>query len=157
MEDIINAVIAEVEAFAQTQSEDGGCADILQLNAVYFGDPGIVPVRMYPCAMVDASSETPISESTGHDRRKLSLIVSLNIDAREYFDKDADEALGDRALVRASFALGRWFRRREARTLGGLVLDTKVEDIDFTPIQRGPVITKSSRTTLVIDRTYPRA
>jgi hypothetical protein len=153
-EDIIDFIVDEVKACAQTLFDDGGFADVLDLKTVYFGDPGVIPARLYPACTVDLRSDEGAGESTGTDKHSFPIAVSLHIDAREYFEKDSDEATGDRALVRATFALSRWFKRRDKRTLDGRVLDIDVTDSQFTPDARGNVIVKTSQTILVVKKNY---
>ena len=154
LEDILDLIVEEVKQCAQTLDEDGGFADVLELKAVYFGDPGIIPGRLYPAATVDVRSDDADGESTGYDRHKFPVAISLLIDAREYFEKDEDEATGDRALVRATFNLSRWFRRRDKRILDGAVLDIKVSDSQYSPDVRGNVVVKASQTILVVYKNY---
>ena len=153
-ENIIDALIEEIKECAQVLEADGGFADVLELKVVYFGDPGIIPQSLYPAATVDLRTDQYDGESTGTDKHSFPVAVSLHIDAREYFEKDADEATGDRALVRATFNLSRWFKRRDKRTLGGKVLDIKVEDSQYSPDVRGNVVVKTSQTILVVYKNY---
>lgn len=153
-EDIIDFIVDEVKECAQTLASDGGFADVLELKAVYFGDPGVIPGRLYPACTVDLRADEYEGESTGTDKHHFPVSVSLHIDAREYFEKDADEATGDRALVRATFNLSRWFKRRDKRTLDGRVLDIKVEDSQYSPDVRGNVVVKTSQTILVVYKNY---
>lgn len=153
-EDIIDMIVDEVKTCAQTLYADGGFADVLELKSVYFGDPGIIPGRLYPAATVDIRTDEEAGESTGTDKHKFPIAVSLHIDAREYFEKDSDEATGDRALVRATFSLSRWFKRRDKRTLDGRVLDIEVTDSQYSPDVRGNVVVKTSQTMLVVHKNY---
>ena len=160
MEQVIDRVIVEVKALTELPASEGGIADILPLKAVYFGDPGIMPVSLYPNVCVGPSDDDDSEggETTGSDQRTLSIDIILNLDARDYFDTDEEEASGDRALVQAASAIGRWFRRRDKRQLDGLagVRDVTVAGTQYRPMQRGQVITKSSRTTLHVTKNYLR-
>ena len=159
MESVIDKVILDIGLMAATLESDGGFEESLPLKAVYFGDPGVIPGSLYPCATVEAISNTSDSESTGFDKRDLVVAITLHIDAREFFDSAADEATGDRALVRASFQVEKWFRRRAKRTLDGLqgVNNVSVQGTAYPrPQYRRPVITKSSRTTLLVRKSYAR-
>lgn len=158
MEDVVDRLVEEVKALAETPAAEGGFAEALPLKAVYFGDPGIIPASLYPCATVDPVMDSEEDETTGADRRELMVEIGLHIDARDYFERDADEASGDRALVQATFALGRWFRRRSKRSLDGLtgVINVRVGDAQYRASARGSVITKSSKTTLRIRKGYAR-
>lgn len=153
-ESIVDLVVAEVKEMAQTPQEEGGIAGVLDLQSVYFGDPGVIPGRLYPSCTVDLRDDSPDGETTGWDKHRLQVAVSFHIDAREYFEKDADEAVGDRALVRATFQLARWFRRRAKRTLDGAVMDIEVQESQFAPDARGNVVVKTSQTMLVVKKNY---
>lgn len=159
MESIIDKLISDIAQMAETPEADGGFQESLPLKAVYFGDPGVIPGSLYPCATVEAVTNESDSESTGFDKRDLVVAITLHIDAREFFDSAADEATGDRALVSASFQVEKWFRRRTKRTLDGLegVNNVSVQGTSYQrPQYRGPVITKSSRTTLLVRKSYAR-
>lgn len=158
MEEVIDKLISEVHVLSETSLSEGGFAEVLPLKAVFFGDPGMIPASLYPCATVEAVLDRSAEETTGADRRDLDIAIGLHIDAREYFDKEVDEASGDRALVEATHALVRWFRRRSKRTLDSQegVINVQVEDTQYRAYARGQVITKSSRTTLRIHKAYAR-
>jgi hypothetical protein len=157
MEKVTDKIISEVQALSEMSLEDGGFAESLPLKAVYFGDPGLIPQSLYPCATVEPLVTDPEHQTTGADFDELSVVITLHIDARDYFDHNADEAIGDRALVVASGALRRWFRRRSKRTLDGDVTSLEVRGTAYPrPMVRGSVITKSSRTTLVVEKGYAR-
>lgn len=158
MEDVTDKIIEEVKTLSQMTAVEGGFSDIVSLQAVYFGDPGLVPVSMYPCVTVEPEDEDTDEETTGYDKRTLRVSVSVHIDAREYFEASEEEASGDRQLVQATSAIGAWFRRRSKRTLDGMagVHNLSVESVAYRVQARGPVITKTSRTTLVINRSYAR-
>lgn len=156
MESVIDKIIEEVAIVNSLEQSEGGISDLLDLQAIYFGDPGIIPASLYPCVTVSPDLDDPEGETTGYDKRALRIHLSLHIDARQYFDANADEAMGDRMLVQATFALTRWFRRRSKRTLDGLVIDTSVQDTTYRQLQRGNIPAKSSRTTLVVQKTYAR-
>jgi hypothetical protein len=157
MEAVVDAIIGQVEAFLQAPVDVGGLDGKLDIKAIYFGDPGVLPVSNFPCVTVEPESNRPVGESTGFDKRELTVYVGIHIDAREYYDTDADEATGDRMLVEASEALSTWFRKREVRQLDGTVQDLSVQETVYQPIRRGPsIISKSSRTTFAIRKQYLR-
>lgn len=158
MEEIIDKLIAEVGLWSQADVADGGIADFITINSVYFGDPGILPVYSYPAVTVQAAQDQPESETTGYENFDHSLIISILIDAREFFDASVEEATGDRQLVKAASSLRRWLRRDSNRTLDSLsgVRQLKVETTDYVPEVRGEVITKSAQLTLVVNKQYQR-
>lgn len=158
MEDLIDKIIAEITSLSEKTAAEGGIADYLELRAVYFGDPGIIPQSLYPCCTVEAVDDDPDSETTSADRRDHRIVVSLHIDARNYFDSGVDEATGDRMLVQATSVIRDWFRRRSKRTLDGMtgVHDLSVGNVAYRVQNREPVITKTSRISLGISRSYAR-
>lgn len=156
MEEVVDRLIEEVSALNDIPSAQGGLADLLPLKAVYFGDPGVIPASLYPCVTIGPQMDAPTGGSTGYDTRDLRIELQVLIDARQYFDSNADEALGDRMLVQATFALTRWFQRRTKRTLDGTVQNLAVGDTDYRVQERGNVVSKSSRTLLIARKTYAR-
>lgn len=156
MEEVVDKIIEEIASLNDLAQSEGGLADLLPLKAVYFGDPGVIPASLYPCITVGPQTDAPNGGSTGYDTRDLRIELQVLIDARQYFDSDADEALGDRMLVQATFAVTRWFQRRSKRTLDGTVQNLTVGDTDYRAQMRGNVVSKSSRTTLTVRKTYAR-
>lgn len=156
MEALIDKLIEEVTAFVNAPTAEGGIADDLEIRAIYFGDPGVIPVSLYPCVTVEPEMDDPDSETTGYDTRELRVVISFHIDARNYFDVDADEAMGDRLLVRAALALRAWFSRRSKRTMQDHWRDIKVLDTEYRARNRETVVAKSARTTLLVTKNYIR-
>lgn len=158
MEDLIDRIIAEITEMSQRTSDEGGLSDILDLRAVYWGDPGLIPQSLYPCVTVEPVDDDPQSETTASDKRIHRIVVSLHIDARAYFDSSVDEATGDRTLVVAAAKVMDWFRRRSKRTLDGMtgVHNVTVGSVAYRAQERGPVITKTSRISLGVSRSYAR-
>lgn len=156
METTIDKIISEVKLWSQADSADGGIADDLTLNSIYFGDPGILPAYAYPAVTVQGTVDETESETTGWEAVDLTVVVSILIDAREFFDVSVEEATGDRNLVKAASSLRRWLRRDSNRSLDGTVRQLKVLTTDYAPEVRGEVITKSAQLTLVINKQYQR-
>jgi hypothetical protein len=154
MEDIIDKIIAEIEWLSGNTVEDGGFGEEFELKAVYFGDPGIIPQSLYPCAVVVPDVTDPTSQSTGWDQRTIDIDIGLLLDAREYFDASVDEANGDRMLVRASEVLAAHFQRRSKVTLDNMngVVRLAVGATTYRVQERGGVIAKASRTVLTVQR-----
>lgn len=158
MEAVVDKIVAELEAFVATNAVDGGCADILTVEAVYFGDPGVIPVQSYPCFVTQPVRDVPVSETTGYEVRDLEVMVTLLIDAREYFEADTLEAMGDRKMVQVMENLRRWFRRDSNRSLDGLagVREVRVSATDYMVQVRGSVIAKSAQITLMVNQQRQR-
>lgn len=156
METITDKLISEVDAWKDAMASDGGVADVLPIASVYFGDPGVLPTYAYPAVTVLGTRDAPESETTGYEVVDLTFLVSIMIDAREFFNASVEEATGDRMLVRAASSLRRWLRRESNRTLDGTVRDVKVLTTQYAPEVRGEVIVKSAQLTLVVQTQYPR-
>lgn len=156
MEAVIDKLISEVTLWKDAKEEDGGVADVLDIKSIYFGDPGVLPVYNYPAVTVQATRDVPESETTGAEMRDLTILVTIMIDAREFFDATVEEATGDRDLIRAAGSLRRWLRRDSNRSLDGTVRQLKVLTTDYVPEVRGEIITKSAQLTLVVNKQYQR-
>lgn len=158
MEAVTDKIIAEVTLWSQTVEADGGAADVLPLNSIYFGDPGVLPVFAYPAVTVQGTTDIPESETTGYEVRDLTVLVSILIDARDFFDSSVEEATGDRVLTRAAASLRRWLRRESNRQLDGLegVREVKVLSTEYVPQVRGEAVVKAAQLTLVINKQYQR-
>lgn len=158
MEAVIDKIVSELEAFKDALSADGGCADIMTIEAVYFGDPGVIPVDSYPCFLVQPVRDRPDIETTGYEVRDLEILVSLLIDAREFFDATPLEANGDRQMVQVIERVRRWFRRDSNRSLDGLegVREVKATAADYNVQVRGAVIAKAAQVTLIVNQQRPR-
>jgi hypothetical protein len=156
MEEVTDKIISEVKLWMAADQADGGIADLFTINSVYFGDPGVLPVYAYPAVTVQGTRDTPQSETTGAEMRDLTILVSIMIDAREFFAASVEEATGDRDLTRAAGSLRRWLRRDSNRSLDGTVRQLKVLTTDYVPEVRGEIITKSAQLTLVVNKQYQR-
>lgn len=158
MEEVVDKLVAEVTLWSGTQAADGGFADELQFQSVYWGDPGVLPSFSYPGITVQPTNDVPESETTGYEVVDLTIQIGIHIDAREFFDASVEEATGDRTLVRAVSSLRRWLRRKSNRSLDGLagVRELRIVATDYLPEVRGEVITKSAQITLVVNKQYQR-
>ena len=158
MEQVTDKIVSELTAFKNADQADGGCADILTIEAVYFGDPGVIPVNSYPCFTVQPEQDVPVSETTGYEIRDLRLLVTLLIDAREFFDADALEATGDRQMVQTMGLLRAWLRRTANRRLDGLdgVREVRIESTDYLVQVRDSVVAKSAQINMTVNRQYRR-
>lgn len=159
MELVIDKLIAELNTFAETSTSDGGISDIIKIESVYFGDPGIIPVWLYPAFLVQPIRDAPVSETTGYEVRNLEVLISLVIDSREFFEKDVQEAKGDRKLTQAAGAMRQWLRRTANRRLdgeAGNVREVSVADTNYMVEVRGQVIAKSAQLTLTVNKQYDK-
>jgi len=158
MEQVIDKIIEILNTFTTTTAANGGCSNVLQVEAIYFGDPGIIPAQLYHCITVDPVMDTPVSENTGYEIRDHEVQITLLVDSREYFDAGVDEASGDRKMVTVMQALRSYLRQTHNRTLGGLsgVREVVVSETDYMVQVRGSVIAKSARITLAVNKQYSR-
>src|SRR5688572_1667951 len=120
MEDVIDAIISEIQQMNELDTEDGGIADFLHLNDVKFDDPGLVLVDEYPYAFVAPVTDDTERETmglAGTDRRRLYINVVFVINSADFFDALVSEASGSRELIRASSQLRGWLRRFSKRNL----------------------------------------
>ncbi len=156
MEEIVDRLIEEIKTLTSLTRADGGLADVLEVKSVYFGDPGIIPQSLMPCVMVEPIAESPNGETTSYDKRFMEINILLMLDAREYFEVDAEEAMGDRKLVQSAALVSRYFRSQDKRQLGGLVNDIMVNDTTYDIQDRGNAIVKTARVNLQIMKAFTR-
>lgn len=156
MEAVTDKIISEIKLWSEAAEADGGIAELFTVKSIYFGDPGVLPSFAYPAVTVQGTRDVPQSETTGYEVVDLTILVSIMIDAREFFNASVDEATGDRDLMKAAASLRRWLRRESNRTLDGTVRDVKVLITDYMPEIRGEVIVKSAQLTLVVNKQYQR-
>lgn len=159
MEQVVDKLRNELTVLSETPVSDGGIAEILDIQSVYFGDPGIIPVWLYPSIMIQPIRDAPVSETTGYEVRNLEVLISLIIDSREFFEKDVEEAKGDRKLTQAAMAMRKWLRRTANRRLdgeAGNVREVAVDATNYMVEVRGSVIAKSAQLTLTVNKQYQR-
>jgi hypothetical protein len=158
MEEVVDAIVSELELFKDTDSADGGCADILTIEAVYWGDPGIIPVNSYPAFTVQPVRDLPDIETTGYEVRDLEILVTLLIDSRAFWDATVLEATGDRQLVQVMEKVRNWFRTDHNRSLGGLAgtRELSATGTDYMVQVRGSVLAKSAQVTLTVNKQRQR-
>lgn len=151
MEAVVDKIVDELRVFKDDDTD--GSADIMTVEAVYWGDPGVMPVNSYPCFTVQPVRDVPDIETTGYEVRNLEIMISLLIDAREFFDATPDEASGDRQMVQVMERVRNWFRRDSNRSLDGLagVREVKATAAEYNVQVRGGVIAKAAQVTLLVN------
>lgn len=154
MENVVDVIVAELTTFKDTAAADGGCADILNIEAVYWGDPGIIPVNSYPCFTVQPVRDLPDIETTGYEVRDLEVLVTLLVDSREFWDATVLEATGDRQLVQVMEKVRNWFRTDHNRSLSGLLgtREVRASSTDYMVQVRGSVLAKSAQVTFTVNK-----
>lgn len=158
MENVVDAIVAELEVFKDTDSDQGGCSDLIHIEAVYWGDPGIIPVNSYPAFLVQPVRDLPDIETTGYEVRDLEVLVTLVIDSRSYWDATVLEATGDRTMVQVMEKVRNWFRTDHNRQLNGLegTREVKASATDYMVQVRGSVIAKSAQVTFTVNKQRER-
>lgn len=158
MEAVTDKLVSELTQFSQTPAAEGGCKDIMDIQAVYFGDPGVIPVNSYPCFTVQPEQDEPVSETTGYEVRNLRLLITCLIDAREFFNASVLEATGDRQLVQTMGNLRKWLRRTANRRLDGMegVREVAIDSTDYLVQVRDDVVAKSAQINVTVNRHYRR-
>jgi hypothetical protein len=154
VESVVDAIVAELELLKATPSAGGGCSDIMTIEAVYWGDPGIIPVNSYPCFTVQPVQDLPDIETTGYEVRDLQVLITLLIDSRAYWDATVLEATGDRQLVQVMEKVRNWFRTDHNRSLSGLAgtREVRASATDYMVQVRGSVLAKSAQVTLTANK-----
>jgi hypothetical protein len=154
VEQVVDAIIAELQTLVETDSLGGGISDILTVEDIYWGDPGILPVNSYPAFLVQPVRDLPDIETTGYEVRDLEVLVTLLIDSRSYWDASASEATGDRKMTQVMEKVRNWFRTDSNRSLDGLdgVREVVATNTDYMIQVRGSVIAKSAQVTLTINK-----
>lgn len=158
MEQVVDAIVTELTQLKDTPSSLGGCSDIMTIEAVYWGDPGIIPVNSYPCFTVQPVRDLPDIETTGYEVRDLEVLITLLIDSREYWDATVLEATGDRQLVQVMEKVRNWFRTDTNRHLDGLAgtREVSASSTDYMVQVRGSVLAKSAQVTLTVNKQRER-
>lgn len=158
VEEIVDKVIEDLNTIIATSVDDGGIEEIMTVEAVYFGDPGVIPVNSYPCFLVQPVRDVPDIETTGYEVRDLEVLITLLIDAREFFEATPLEASGDRQLVQAIERVRYWFRRDSKRSLDSLtgVREVKATAAEYNVQVRGGVIAKAAQVTLRVNQQRSR-
>lgn len=158
VEAIVEKVVNEVTLFTETPEANGGCSDIIPVAAIYWGDPGILPVNAYPALTVQPIRELEDIETTGYEVLDLEILLTLLVDSRDYWDADVLEASGDRKMVQVVENLRRWFRKDSNRSLDGMagIREVRTSATDYMVQVRGSVIAKSAQVTLTVNAQYQR-
>jgi hypothetical protein len=158
VEDIVDAIVAELELLKDATFADGGCSDILTIEAVYWGDPGIIPVNAYPCFTVQPVRDLPDIETTGYEVVNFEVLITLLIDSREFWNASVLEATGDRQMVKVMKNVRNWFRTDHNRSLRGQdgVREVKASGTDYMVQRRDSVVAKSAQVTLTVNKQRER-
>ena len=159
--EIIDAVVAELQTLADTDYENGGFKDQIQLpQAIWWGNPGILPDHQYPYIYVEPVISDKESETTGTITRRYNVRIVLLVDPRPLFDEtEITETTASREMVRTTENIERHFERTRIRKPNGLAPGTKKVDVrqsEFAEQIRGTYYSLGASTLLEIDATRPR-
>lgn len=158
METLMDKVVAELKEFRDADSSAGGIADIVTVEAVFWGDPVVVSVANYPCFVVEPVSGPANAGGTigrsGLDFNEMSVMVSYLIDYREFFEADPEETSGTRNLVKVGDALHAWMRKSANLLLDDMpgVRSVAVSGVQYIPQPRDMVFAKSAVLTLTVNQ-----
>jgi len=158
VEEIVDAIVEELNTFATTSDGDGGLLGLFEIQTVYFGDPGILIQRDYPLFIVSPEEDTPVSETTGYYVRDSEVSITLIADVGSSLDGPEFEISGSRMLTHIMDKVRAWFLRQENRTLHHMsgVQNLQVLSTDYYVQQRGPIFVKGAQITLTVRKQYPR-
>jgi len=158
MEDVIDKIAAEVTLFTETPSDNGGCSDLVSIAAIYWGDPGILPVNAYPAFIVQPVQQLEDIETTGYEVLDFEVLVTFLIDSRDYFEASVLDASGDRMMTQVMGRLRKWFRKDSNRSLDGMagIREVKTTTTDYLVQVRGSVVAKSAQITLTVNQQFQR-
>lgn len=159
MEQVIDAIRAELEIFKITPSSEGGIADIVEvLSDVHFDDPIWVMVDDYPFLYVAPAPSEPLMETmglAGYDVRTLNIEVGLVVIATDYFDPSVSEVPASRQLVQVGDRMWKWMRKFSKRKLNmSSVRKVAVSSVDYPPQIRNEMPVRMAVMQLQVDQQY---
>jgi len=155
----VEVVLDKVKSELNDLAANGALHEILEIKDVHFGDPGNIPVHMYPFIVVEPSTDELDSETTGYEIRNLALTITVFIIAPDHYNPDEPEASGDRVLIQAATEIRKWFMRYSNRRLDWMpdvrhvVVPRIVYDI---PPRRGITRVKTATVEMTVQKQYSR-
>jgi hypothetical protein len=163
MEQVIDAVIEQLNQMRVLDRSDGGFADAVELSdAVWWGDPKILPEQAYPFMFVEPVTTVKTSENTGYITRHETVRVGLLVDPRDFFNQASaqdTETPETREMVQTMDAIERWFEKTTLRLPNGITLGSKGLEVGTTSYDtqlRGDYFSSTAMLMLEIDVRYPR-
>lgn len=161
MEQVLDAVKAQLDIIKDIDYEDGGFADQVDLaDDVWFGNPGILPEQQYPYLYVEPVLSVPKDETTGMMRRTLTIRISLLVDPRPYYDQtEIVEQTASREMVRTMTAIESHFEKTALRIPDGLAVNTQRVDVastEYAQQVRGALYSLGASIVLAVDQKRPR-
>lgn len=162
MEEVLDAVIAQLEIMKVTLVADGGLSDEVTFDGdVWFGDPGPIPQDNYPFLYVAPVIDVPNSGTTRDSKRELTIRIGILIDPVGIYEQpDIAELPDSRRVVRIAEKIQRWFEKTSLRTPNGLVPnvteDVVVGNTEYTSQLRGFIQSQGAEVNLTVPVRYPR-
>lgn len=160
MEEVIDAIIAQLNLLKDADYSDGGFRDEIDIEEVWFDDPRILPAESYPFIYVAPGTSRKTNETTQYIDRTLTVTIGLLVDPREFYDSnEVTETTASREMLRTINSIERHFERTSLRVPNGLAENTKgleVGETVYSQQLRGDVYGRSAVVTLEVVKTYPR-
>lgn len=158
MSEVLDWIHGQLIEIVDTPQADGGLAGVIEIQSVQKGDPGWVFSSEYPYLMVQSGAFDSKSETmglTGWDTITQSYLISVMVDATEFFDPDVTGNETEGPLEDAIIVIWRWFRRLGKRKFDGTVAGIRnvtVGSGDFQPNERGEVYASRAFLLLTVER-----
>lgn len=70
-----------------------------KIKAIYIGDPWLIPASSLPCLMIAPDKTESDIADNARDIHTHSIVISLIIDARQYFDATPAQMVGTNFLM----------------------------------------------------------
>lgn len=160
MEEVLDAIIAQLNILKDLDYDEGGFRDEIPLEAVWFDDPRILPAESYPFIYVAPGTSRKTGEDTGSITRTLTIQIGLLVDPRQFYDElEVTEISASREMLRTIDSIERHFERKTLRLPNGLAENTKMLEVGetaYTQQLRGDIYGRSALITLNVDKKYPR-
>lgn len=161
MEQIIDALVAEIDNFRAADSSTGGIYDLIDVNGpTRWGDPGIVTVDEYPFFYVEPQRHEPSIETmsrAGYDVRTNYVQCCFVVNTADYFDPESDDVPATRQCVIVGEALWKWLRRFSKLRLNDPtnVRNVVVQSVDYVPQVRGDgIFTRLVVVSVAVEKLY---
>lgn len=161
MEEVINAIVAQLDIIADLTRANGGFADQIRLaQNVWWGNPGVLADQQYPFIYVEPVLSVPQSETTGTKTRTLTIRIVLLADPRELYDEtEIVEATASREVVRTMESIERWFEKTSLRAVNGLaegVTDLEVASTEYAQQLRGTLYSTGASILMSVNLKRPK-
>ena len=162
MEQIVDALVVEMDALADKDFEEGGFADQFTLAGdVWWGDPGILAVHQYPAAMVIPVRSSDAGGTNAQVFIDHEIQIMVLADPRNLFDTtEVVESTAMRELVRTGSVINRRLETINLAMPGGLSDGSRsivVTETSYPPQERGGLLLASVIVSVTVQKAYARA